>query len=156
MVMEWPVNQMVMMDKMMMVSKELLIVVIIVSLTLTPSSYVDSRLDLAIEEGSIPDGDCLFHPSLPKCAGSDNPYLRVKGQRVWSGRLRSGQEADLSGVALIPFHERARIELWEYDSWDPDDHLGTSYAADSHKGQGDIETRFSNYGTDYILTFRVE
>jgi hypothetical protein len=88
--------------------------------------------------------------------GSDNPYLRVKGQRVWSGRLRNGQEADLSGVNLIPFAQRARIELWEYDSWDPDDHLGTSFATDFHIGQGDIEARFSNYGTDYVLTFRVE
>jgi hypothetical protein len=88
--------------------------------------------------------------------GSDNPYLRVKGQRVWSGRLRNGQEANLDGVSLIQFGGRARIELWEYDSWDPDDHLGTVYASDFQIGQGDVEGRFSNYGTDYVLTYRVE
>lgn len=88
--------------------------------------------------------------------GSDDAYLRVDGQKVWSHRMRSGQSEPLNGVPLIPFSERARIELWEYDSWDPDDHLGTSYATEFQKGQGNLEARFSNYGTDYVLTYIVE
>jgi len=88
-------------------------------------------------------------------SGDDEAYLRIRGNRVWGGEMSNEQEVDLSGLPLINFRNRARIELYDEDSPDADDHLGTTYARRSHIGQGDLEHPFTGDEANYTLTFQV-
>src|SRR5262245_56880130 len=87
-------------------------------------------------------------------AGDDEAYLRVKGIKAWGGEINSGETADLSGLPLIHFNRRARIQLFDEDWPDSDDLLGTTYALRSHVDQGDIEYRFTDDDAEYALTFQ--
>ncbi|GAB4173497.1 MAG: hypothetical protein Fur006_02870 [Coleofasciculaceae cyanobacterium] len=88
-------------------------------------------------------------------SGEDEAYLRVKGVKVWGRSINSGQTADLSGLPLISFNRRARIELYDEDWPDADDLLGITYAIRSHIGQGEIEYNFTDDDANYKLTFEV-
>jgi hypothetical protein len=88
-------------------------------------------------------------------SGDDEAYLRVRGERVWGGEMSNEQEVSLEGVPSINFSRRARIDLYDEDSPDADDHLGTTYARRSHIGQGELEHEFTGDEAHYTLTFRV-
>lgn len=49
------------------------LVVVTILLMLMPYSLVSNgTVEVAVEEGSIPDGDCLFEPFLAKCTPDKN------------------------------------------------------------------------------------
>ena len=89
--------------------------------------------------------------------GADNPYLRIKGIKVWEAKMNDEQSKDLGGVPAIDFSGRARITLMEGDAgyFDDDDDLGTTYAYKSMAGKGVQEHHFTGDGAHYILTFEV-
>lgn len=88
-------------------------------------------------------------------SGDDEAYLLVKGVKVWGNDIDEGDVADLSGLPLIWFRRRARIELMDEDWPDDDDSLGRTYARRSHIGQGEIEHPFTDDDARYTLTFEV-
>jgi hypothetical protein len=91
--------------------------------------------------------------------GADNPYLRVNGQKVWSGRLNDGQTANLTHLSPIPFRvyslggSDALIELYEDDEPDPDDRLGRVTIDGDEIGPGIHTINFFEDGANYNLTY---
>lgn len=88
--------------------------------------------------------------------GADEPYLLVNGNRVWgSSSLNDGETADLSQVPLISFNGTASIKLFDDDSPDGDDNLGTHTANESQAGRGTQTGTFTQDDADYTLTYEV-
>ena len=93
--------------------------------------------------------------------GPDEARLVVNGVTRWRRRMNDGHAVSLDDVKPIPFEKRARIDLFDDDSPDPDDHLGTTYALPSQQGEGEIEHTFrykSKWGgsAKYVLIWTVE
>ena len=90
--------------------------------------------------------------------GADEPYLLVKGRRIWGPESMNDNDVeDLSRVSPISFSSKARIDLYDQDAgWlDDDDHLGTTYARASFAGRGEYEHHFRGDGAHYTLTYQV-
>lgn len=65
------------------------------------------------------EGVCL---PIIGCAGDDidEPYIKVDGVEVWSGRsdplrMKKGDVRNLTGVSATLSGQSARVQLWEYD-----------------------------------------
>ncbi len=88
--------------------------------------------------------------------GSDETHLVVSGTTRWRGRMNDGDAVSLNVVKPIPFINRARIDLFDDDHPDPDDHVGTTYALLSEIGKGEIEHTFKYNAplgsAKYVLT----
>ncbi len=87
--------------------------------------------------------------------GADEPYLNVGGNTVWSGSLNDSQSANLTGLSATPFFGQIEIELYDDDSPDGDDWLGTGVAHDWQAGSGYQTIYFTQDGARYKLTYYV-
>ena len=92
----------------------------------------------------------------------DEPYIKVDGIEVWSGRsdplrMKVGDVRNLSGVSTTLTGQSARVQLWESDPGvfnQPDDGPAEFFA--EYTG-GDQRTQTLNLnGGTYEITYRVE
>jgi hypothetical protein len=74
---------------------------------------------LSIKAVDITDDE---HVCLPICVGDffDEPYIKVDGAEVWSGRsdplrMKNGDVHSLAGVSATLSGQSARVQLWESD-----------------------------------------
>lgn len=93
--------------------------------------------------------------------GPDEARLVVKGVTRWKKRMNDGSTANLESEKPISFKKRARIDLFDDDHPDPDDHLGTTYALASQVGAGECEHTFNYISSPfstakYVLIWTVE
>lgn len=89
----------------------------------------------------------------------DAIYFKINGQEWPSQRLRMGleypyKERDLEGYADIDFSGSITIELWDDDTWDPDDFLGSHTISCVYDESGVV--RFTEDGANYKLYYRVK
>jgi hypothetical protein len=87
--------------------------------------------------------------------GADETYLLVNGVKVWGASMNNNDVVDLSGVDDLDFRSRARVELYDEDSPDDDDHLGIFYVRSGQAGRGEREYKFVEDEADYTLTYEV-
>jgi hypothetical protein len=87
--------------------------------------------------------------------GADETYLLVSGVKQWGQPMNDNDVADLGALPDIPFGTKARVDLYDQDSPDEDDHLGTFYARPGMIGQGELEYTFFEDGANYRLTYQV-
>jgi hypothetical protein len=89
--------------------------------------------------------------------GADEPYLRVDGNTVWSGRLNTNDSANLQGSPEIPFGYTGSInvELFEDDSPDNDDFLGEKFVSYTEADGTNKTAVFDLDDARYTLTYRV-
>lgn len=88
--------------------------------------------------------------------GTDEPYLRVDGNRVWGPvNLGAGQTVDLRGVSPFAIRPRVAIDLFDEDFPDDDDHLGRTFARHGQAGQGGQTHTFTGDGAKYHLKYEV-
>ena len=74
---------------------------------------------LSIKAVDITDDE---HLCIPICFGDfvDEPYIKVDGVEVWSGRsdplrMKNGDVHNLTGVSATLSGQSARVQLWESD-----------------------------------------
>lgn len=87
---------------------------------------------------------------------NDAIYFKINGDRWPSNRnitMGSGDYADLEGYVNIRFSNTISIELWDDDSYDPDDFLGKKIITCSYESNGVV--RFTEDGANYKLYYRV-
>ena len=89
--------------------------------------------------------------------GSDELYLKVNGNQVWSGDgFVKGTSRSLASVAAQPFLTSVDMELWEADAApSPDDYLGTYTARAAEAGTGPHTASFRRQGALYRVVYRV-
>jgi hypothetical protein len=88
--------------------------------------------------------------------GVDEPTLKVRASDCWV-ISRSAQTRGETWVIdqAFAFERKARIDLFDRDGPDGDDHLGTAIV---HAGKGSARlrrARFENAGARYELTYRL-
>jgi hypothetical protein len=92
-------------------------------------------------------------------SGADEPYLKIAGVRAWgSDGLNDGETADLRGVAAWKLYARSQVDiaLYEFDSPDGDDWLGTVVVSvQEQAGQGLRTISFTRDGAKYQLTYYI-
>ena len=93
--------------------------------------------------------------------GPDEARLVVNGITRWRKRMNDGSTVSLKDVKPIQFEKRARIDLFDDDYPDPDDHLGTAYALVSDLDKGEIQHTFRykdmwGGSAKYALTWTVK
>jgi hypothetical protein len=104
------------------------------------------------------------HVCLPICVGDfvDEPYIKVDGVEVWSGRsdplrMKDGDVRNLTGVSATLSGQSARLQLWESDPGTfnrPDDGPAEFFAEFTG---GDERTRtLTLNGGVYEITYVVE
>lgn len=87
-------------------------------------------------------------------SSTDEIYITVNGNRVWGVQSVSrGEVVDLAALSM--FDGTAEIQLWDEDSPDADDCLGTGHAHESMSGQGEQRIGFGEDGANYTLVFSV-
>ena len=89
---------------------------------------------------------------------ADEPYLIVNGMWVWgSDSLNNGQTADLTSVPAKALYDRseAEVELYDYDTPDGDDWLGTNSIPVTQAGLGYRTVSFTRNGANYKLTYYI-
>ena len=85
---------------------------------------------------------------------NDNIYIKVNGDKVWQSTMAAGQKKSLRNVGSKSFKGTIKIEVWDDDTFDPDDHIGTFEAELIDIGKE--RTQPLKYGTaDYKLTYKV-
>ncbi|MEZ4987715.1 MAG: hypothetical protein R2795_22245 [Saprospiraceae bacterium] len=89
----------------------------------------------------------------------DAIYFKIGNQEWPSRRLRMGPSypnniADLEGYVDLEFSGSITIELWDDDTWDPDDFLGSNTISCSYNNSG--VARFTQDGANYKLYYRVK
>jgi hypothetical protein len=92
----------------------------------------------------------------------DEPYIKVDGVEVWSGRsdplrMKDGDVRNLSGVSATLSGQSARVQLWENDPGffnSPDDGPA-EFFADYTGGNERTQTLTLNGGV-YEITYRVD
>ena len=88
----------------------------------------------------------------PPWKPTDDPFIRVNGVEIWRGRIHSGESLKLAGdKQLLPFTGTSRIDLYEYDSPDPTDHLGTDFVWDRQAGSGPLPLNFNGRWHGYTI-----
>lgn len=94
---------------------------------------------------------CIEHQEI----GSDEPYLLVDGERVWSvDNMKRSMSYSLRGVPPIGFEDRIEITLMEKDPI-RDDCLGTGTASAEQLGRGEQELEFADDGGRYQLIYEI-
>ena len=86
----------------------------------------------------------------------DAIYFKIGGIEWPDERLRmsTGDYRDLEGYADIGFNNSITIELWDDDTFDPDDFLGRNTIRCSYDSDGVV--RFTEDGANYKLYYRVK
>ena len=86
----------------------------------------------------------------------DEAYLQADGTRIWGPTdIREGDERSLLAVPLVPFRRSVALALFDDDSADPDDHLGTVAIGRDRLGQGERRAAFRGEGALYAVTYEV-
>ncbi len=104
------------------------------------------------------------HVCIPICIGDfvDEPYIKVDGAEVWSGRsdplrMKNGDVRNLTGVSATLSGQSARVQLWESDPGafnQPDDGPAEFFAEFTG---GDERTRtLTLNGGVYEITYVVD
>lgn len=88
--------------------------------------------------------------------GGDEPYLKVRGNKVWSvsSDIKSGAAVSLRSLAPIPFKDEVEVALMEKDSF-RDDCLGQGSVTSYSLGQGQQELNFEDEGAHYQLIYEI-
>ena len=97
--------------------------------------------------------ECITPEGL---AFPDAIYFKINGEKWPDKRLAmsTGDYFDLEGYVSIQFSESIKIELWDDDTWDPDDFLGSNTIDCSYDADGVV--RFKEDGANYKLYYRVK
>jgi hypothetical protein len=92
----------------------------------------------------------------------DEPYIKVDGIEVWSGRsdplrMKVGDVRNLSGISTTITGQSARVQLWESDpgAFNQPDDGPAEFFAEYTGGDQRTQTLNLNGGT-YEITYRVE
>lgn len=81
-------------------------------------------------------------------SGADNAYIKVNGQKVWGPfNINDGEDLDVAWSGS--FRGTVAIELWDEDSFDPDDLLGRHAVKPGMKGT----LQFNNDDSNYYLKY---
>lgn len=85
---------------------------------------------------------------------ADDAYIIVNGEQVWGPtKINDDQRRDVN--VDTPFISQAIIELWEKDSTDPDDYLGTWVVRDVERGRGESRAFFNADDCNYEMFYEV-
>ncbi len=86
----------------------------------------------------------------------DAIYFIIGGQEWPSTRLSmmAGKYKDLEGYADVKFEDEIKVALWDDDTWDPDDFLGSVTIECRPDANG--VARFTQDGANYKLSYRVK
>lgn len=87
--------------------------------------------------------------------GPDEAYLMVNGIKVWGPQSMNDNDSVDLGRKTISFTNKAEIQLWDEDSPDSDDLLGTIVATAAQADTGERQGKFTEDGADYTLTYQV-
>jgi hypothetical protein len=87
--------------------------------------------------------------------GPDHAYLRVNGETVWARHMNENHTERFTTDTHRNFDAWASIQLWDDDSPDADDLLGTVTATPADAGKGERTGYFREDGADYKLIYRV-
>ena len=89
-------------------------------------------------------------------ASADAIYFKINGQK-WPKSSRfsmsAGSYKDLRGYIDLSFNGSITIELWDDDTFDSDDFLGSKTVSCRYDSNG--MARFTGDGADYILNYIV-
>lgn len=86
--------------------------------------------------------------------GSDEAFLRYNGELVFGPRkIKEGQSRDIN--VTKPIDGVAVVQLFDDDSPDADDNLGTRQIRQNEVGTGQRSVRFDDDGANYLLFYRV-
>ncbi len=86
--------------------------------------------------------------------GSDEAFLRYNGELVFGPRkIKEGQSRDIN--VTRPIDVRALVQLFDDDSPDGNDHLGTIEILRGEVGAGQRSVGFTGDGANYLLFYRV-
>lgn len=115
----------------------------------TPFTFIENyecELQLVALECITPEG-WVFPDAI---------YFKIEGIEWPEERLTmsAGDYVDLEGYANIGFNASITIELWDDDSFDPDDFLGQATIRCLYDANGVV--RFTEDGANYKLYYRVK
>ena len=102
--------------------------------------------------------ECLVSEGF---VSADAIYFKVDfgyGVEEWpSSRIRmtSGDSRSLSGTNSIVIDNRVSFNMWDDDTWDADDNLGTASISCLDKGAGQKYIEFTQDGAHYKLFYKV-
>jgi hypothetical protein len=107
-------------------------------------------MDMAIETRLVR----LACQQTEDSTGADEAYLTYNGERVFGPRsINDGQSLNLGIVR--PLSGQAQVALFDEDSPDADDFLGSITVSTSELNQGLRNQGFTGDGANYTLFYRV-
>ncbi|MFJ9556321.1 hypothetical protein ACIRPH_21105 [Nocardiopsis sp. NPDC101807] len=87
--------------------------------------------------------------------GPDNAYLKWDGTNFWGVvEINDGQTKDIDRMVKMNGGS-GKVELWDEDTPDPDDFLGSENIQAEEAGQGEKKTTFTGDDASYWLTYKV-
>jgi len=101
--------------------------------------------------------DCL----IPNETGLDEIFLKWKGNKIWpeSARFQKVQIGSQSlrvALGLVPADEKICIELWDHDTFTPNDRLGDFVLLPDKLGTYSTELTSKNGSQVYTLLWEVD
>lgn len=87
--------------------------------------------------------------------GPDEPYLMMNGQVIWDHTREGLNDGEAAHVGVkVQLNGIATVSLFDQDSPDPDDFLGSIAVFPAEKGPP-ITKKFLADGADYSLSYQV-
>lgn len=84
----------------------------------------------------------------------DELYVCLNGARVWGPTdIKNNQSIDPS--IKSGFDGQINVQLWDEDSWDPDDKIGEFTVHAHEAGEGNKNVALHNSGASYTIWYRV-
>jgi hypothetical protein len=87
--------------------------------------------------------------------GDDDIFIRVDGRRINMGKFDDDDSINYNNKNYS-FVSEIVIELWEHDTTDPNDKLGTEKITAADAGQGRKKVNFSGSGASYDMWYVVD
>jgi hypothetical protein len=88
--------------------------------------------------------------------GPDEPYLMMNGQVIWDHTREGLNDGGSAHIGIeLPLNGIATVSLFDQDSPDPDDFLGSIAVFPQELGPDVIKKKFLADGADYWLSYRV-
>ena len=86
---------------------------------------------------------------------SDEPYIMVRGRRVWSAEgVDAGESREIN--LEFRFTRALRVRLYEADGiFDPDDFIDEHIITPAHTGKGELEFHFIGEDAHYSILLTV-
>ena len=124
-------------------------------------------LDSNIENPPTSDGSCRLQLVGLECIvaegflSPDAIYFKVDwgdGEDEWPARrlqMLAGDYVNLKSVNSTPIDDNVIFKMYDDDTWDADDHLGTKVISCNDSGAGEKYVSFTQDGAHYRLHYKV-